>query len=150
MDDFLTHNYKKIRSTRNFPISDADNASGITWPVYGDLEIISVQSLQTGADADGIATYVEYNYIYQIIFTHTMRYFLTANAAAIWIATVGTTVLPDDPNAGTGSWGLKTQYDKNNRSRFDKTGDFEWQAIKVVTTHSLRYTWHYDDPSGGA
>jgi hypothetical protein len=149
LDDFLTHNYKKLRSVSKFPISDADNALGVSWPVYGDLETVSVQDdyVDTSVWPFVTRSYVKYNYVYQTVYTHTLKYFHTAHEAADWIADVTTSALPDDPNSDLISSGIKTQYDKNFQSRFDKTGEFEWQAIKVVTTHSLRYTYHYPTPS---
>jgi hypothetical protein len=120
----------------------------VTWNEYGDLETISVQSLQQGPDADGVNDkYIAYNYVYQTIYVHSIQYFKTAAEAASWIEAVNTSVIADDPNANLFSSGLKTQYDKNYGSSFHQSGDFEWLGHKVTITHSLRYTFRYDDPS---
>jgi len=142
LDDFLTRNYTKSRTVKKFPISDADNVEGISWPVYGDMETVTIQE---NAPATGIP-YVERVYKYQIIDTYTMRYFTSAKAARDWIVSKNSTsILPDDPLATGFSSGLKTKYDENNLSTFHGSGT-EWTAIAVVRTRSLRYTYRYDPP----
>ena len=150
LDDFLTHNYKKSRTVRKFPFDGT-----LTWLVYGETETISVQSVQAFLNKTG-PTYVEYNYTYQTVYTHTMKYFRSAQEAIDYIAWADpithipnppTSILPDDPNADGFSSGIKTKYDPNNQSRWSHTGESEWEAIRVAISHSLRYTYHYPDPS---
>ena len=146
LDDFLAHNFKIARSVKKFPITDDENILGISWPEYGDTESITVQSEQANPDVAG-AKYVSRQYIYQKVYNYCMRYFRSATDAADWCFATGTSELPDDPNANGFSSGLKTRYDDNRMSGFQKTGEYEWQAIRCTITNSLRYTWRYDDPS---
>jgi len=146
LDEFLTHNFKRSRSVKKFPITDAENVDGISWTEYGDTESITVQSEQANPKVAG-AKYVSYQYIYEKTYNYCMRYFHTATDAAAWAFMTGTSILPDDPNANGFSSGLKTRHDDNRMSGFQKTGEYEWQAIRCSITNSLRYTWRYDDPS---
>ncbi len=141
LDDFLTRNYTKSRTVKKFPISDADNVEGLSWPVYGDMETVTIQ---TTSPFSGNA-YVSDVYKYQIIDTYTMRYFTSAKAARVWIISKNTTsALPEDPLAYTWS-GEKTKYDENNLSTFRGSGT-EWTAIAVVRTRSERARYRYHDP----
>ena len=146
LDDFLAHNFKRSRSVKKFPITDDENVAGITWSEYAGTESITVQSEQADPDVAG-AKYVSRQYIYEIVYAFTIKYFRTAQEAADFIGTTETSVLPDDPNANGFSSGLKTRHTDNTASHFDKTGEYEWQATRVWKTYDLRYTWRYDDPS---
>ena len=147
LDDFLTHNFNVRRIDRKFPISDEDNVNGISWPIYGAMESISIQSDQSKESG---STYVSDIYLYQTVYNYTLRYFSSASAASTWLKTESfgsLSVLPTDPNANGFSSGLNTKYDENGGSRVFHTGEFEWEALLVATTHSERYHYKYDDPS---
>jgi hypothetical protein len=146
LDDFLAHNFKLSRSVPKFPITDAENAAGITWNEYAGTESITVQSAQANPDVSG-AKYLSHQYIYEIVYAFTMKYFRSAQEAADFIGETETSVLPDDPNANLFSSGPKTRHTDNTASHFSKTGEYEWQAFRVWKTYDLRYTWRYDDPS---
>jgi len=146
LDEFLTHNFKRSRSVKKFPITDAENVSGISWTEYGDTESRTVQTVQANPDVAG-AKYISHQYINQIVFNFCMRYFRSATDAYAWCFAAGTSILPDDPNANLFSSGSKTMYDDNRLGGVQKTGEYEWQAIRCTITYSLRYTWRYDDPS---
>ena len=148
LDEFLTHNYKQTRTVRKFPLTDAENASGITWPIYGDLETISIQAMQSaGGNTDPNVKYVKTVYIYQTIYYYTMKYFNNATDAAAFASLVSTSALPSDPNQNGFSAGINTQYNNNYRSHFGHAGLDMWEATRITIAHSLRYTRQYDDPS---
>ena len=148
LDKFLTHNYKQTRTVRKYPLTDAENASGITWPIYGDLETISIQAMQSaGGNTDPNVKYVKTVYIYQTIYYYTMKYFNNATDAAAFASLVSTSALPSDPNQNGFSAGINTQYDNNYRSHFGHAGLDMWEATRITIVHSLRYTRQYDDPS---
>jgi hypothetical protein len=148
LDEFLTHNYKQTRTVRKYPLTDAENAGGITWPIYGDLETISIQAMQSaGGNTDPNVKYVKTVYIYQTIYYYTMKYFNNATDAAAFASLVDTSALPSDPNQNGVSSGINTQYDNNYRSHFGHAGLDMWEATRILIVHSLRYTRQYDDPS---
>ena len=143
LDDYLTHNYTVMRRVNKFPISDADNLAGISWTIYGELRTISVQSEQAFERG---SYYIEYIYVYQVEYIHTMKYFKTAREAAAWCCLTNEVELPEDPNAWNFT-GLKTKHEENDQSHFEHTGENEWRAIRVIPTYSLRGTYQYWDPS---
>lgn len=140
LDDYLTHSYKKTRTVRTLASYSDD---GVTWTEYGDTETISTQKMSVWLSPNRL--YIEYKYVYQTLYTYTIKYFNNATAAAAYAATATTTDLPEDPTARNLS-GAKTKFDDNSRGGFVQTGEKEWRATKVIMTKSLRGTYYYYEP----
>lgn len=128
LDEYLRHNYKKSRTVKKFPISDADNVNGISWDIFGDTESVTSQVY-----SERLGRYWnDKTYIYQLKTTHTIKYFQTIKEAAAWITTTYVTE--------------GTQID-NRGSTFAPTGEFEVQAHRVINSKILRTTYTYLEPA---
>jgi len=123
LDDYLTRNYRKLRSVKKYPLSAEENVSGISWVVYGDYELATSQVFSVPLGR----YWNDHTYVYQRIATYTMRYFATATLAAAFI---GGTVTVD-----------------NSGSHISNTGPFEWLGIKIVHTKTLITTYNYTEPT---
>jgi hypothetical protein len=119
LDDFLTHNYKILKSTKKFLFSGEK-----TWKIYGDTEMVTSQVW-----SETLGRYWNNRtYVMRPWAQYTMKYFKTPDEAIAYIAVASHTVPP------------------NKGSYWAHTGEFEYVGVKIINSATEITHYDYDEP----
>jgi hypothetical protein len=117
LDDFLTHNYRKIRTVKTLLYPNE-----VSWVTFGRYEVVTSQVWSATLGR----YWNDHSYVYQLREAHTMKSFRTPTEAQAYIAGVFLT--------------------DNSGSDWYRAGEYEYIGHKIVHTKSLVTTYNYLEP----